>query len=93
MRARIILVIVVIALFIWGMFTAAGRWDWMQGWGYLALIIGGGSVTDIILWFKDPELLRRRSRFGAGTKTWDKVILTIFGTSTVMMMCRTHDMI
>jgi len=77
MFIRILLAVVVIALLVWGLFTTAGRWDWMQGWVYLAVIIGGGTVSDAILWWKNPELLRRRSRFGEGTKTWDKVILTM----------------
>ncbi|MGI9434678.1 MAG: methyltransferase family protein [Geminicoccaceae bacterium] len=86
MFIRILLAVVVIALLVWGLFTTAGRWDWMQGWVYLAVIIGGGTVSDVILWWKNPELLRRRSRFGKGTKTWDKIILTVFGVTSVLMM-------
>lgn len=86
MFIRILLAVVVIALLVCGLFTTAGRWDWMQGWVYLAVIIGGGTVSDVILWWKNPELLRRRSRFGEGTKTWDKIILTVFGATSVLMM-------
>jgi protein-S-isoprenylcysteine O-methyltransferase Ste14 len=83
---RIILTIPVIGLLTWGLFAVAGRWDWMQGWAYLALLIGSGTISDIILWRKNPDLLRRRGRIGAGTKTWDKVILGVFGLTSVLMM-------
>lgn len=66
---RITLVALVVALLVGGLFAVAGRWDWIQGWAYLAMIVGGGTVTDIILWWWSPELLRRRSRLGQGTKT------------------------
>ena len=83
---RITLVALVVALLVGGLFAVAGRWDWMQGWAYLAMIVGGGTVTDIILWWWSPELLRRRSHLGQGTKTWDKIILFVFGVTSVLMM-------
>lgn len=86
MLIRTILAVSIIGLLVWGLFAAAGRWDWTQGWAYLALIVGGGTITDIVLWWNNPELLRRRSRFGEGTKTWDKVILVVFGVTSVLTM-------
>ena len=43
------------------------------------MIVGGGTITNTILWWNNPELMRRRSRFGEETKTWDKLILVVFG--------------
>ena len=83
---RIALIIVAVTVFVCGLFALAGRWDWMQGWAYLAVLIIGSAANDGILWRKNPDLLRRRGRFGKGTKTWDKVILVIFGLTSVMVM-------
>ena len=72
-----------VAVFIWCFFTIAGRWNWISGWGYLLILITCSSLNDFILWLKNPELLRLRGRFGHGTKTWDKVCLTLFGMAYV----------
>lgn len=86
MPKRIVLTVVVLVLFICGFFAAAGRWDWIQGWIYLGILASGGAINDIILWRKNPELLRRRGEFGKGTKNWDKVILFFFGLTSVLIM-------
>lgn len=86
MLRRLVLIIAVVALFVWAFFAAAGRWDWIQGWAYLAFVVGGGAISDIILWRKNPDLLHRRGRIGEGTKTWDKVILSSFGLTSVLIM-------
>ena len=86
MLKRTFLVIVVVAPFVWVLFTIAGRWDWIQGWAYLAVFVGGGTVSDLILWRRNPDLLRRRGRIGEGTKTWDKIILGTFGVTSVLIM-------
>ena len=57
MLKRTILIIVIVALLVWSWFTVAGRWDWMQGWAYLAITIGDGRVSDIILWRRNPDLV------------------------------------
>ncbi|MBX3172153.1 MAG: isoprenylcysteine carboxylmethyltransferase family protein [Candidatus Eremiobacteraeota bacterium] len=50
----------------------AGRWDWWAGWVCwlvnLAIILLGG----ILLYVRNPELLRRRSQVGENTQLWDK---------------------
>ncbi len=76
---RIIAMLVVTALFAWGFFALAGRWDWIRGWVYICILIAGNTINELILWRKNPELFRMRGRTGAGTKTWDKLCLALFG--------------
>ena len=86
MLKRTIQAVVVLSLLIWGFFWVAGRWDWMRGWTYLAVLTGGAATNDLMLWRKNPELLLRRGKFGEGTKTWDKFILFGFGLTSVLIM-------
>ncbi len=83
---RITAVLVVTALFVWGFFALAGRWDWIAGWAYLSILIAGAALNDLCLWFKNPELLRQRSRIGEGTKRWDKFCLALFGLTFLLIM-------
>ena len=57
----------------------AGGLDWFRGWVYLGLLIVGRTIGTRYIERKDPELLRRRGQIGQGTKTWDLVLLTLFG--------------
>ncbi len=68
----------VTALFLVGLFTAAGSWGWVLGWAYVGLLTLGQTVTAIVIRRKDPELLARRGAIGEGTKAWDRVVLGLF---------------
>ena len=70
--ARIALVPLSFALVVAGFFWVAGDWEWWRGWGYLAVVLVGHGGSGLIVWRHDPELIRRRSRPGAGTKRWDQ---------------------
>lgn len=54
----------------------AGRWDWKAGWecwlANLAIMVVGG----VTLYYRNPELLRRRSEVGENTLLWDKALVT-----------------
>jgi protein-S-isoprenylcysteine O-methyltransferase Ste14 len=82
MNAKILLRVsrglAVTALFIAGLFTAAGSWGWVLGWAYVGLLTAGQTVTAVIIRRKDPELLSRRGAAGEGTKGWDRVALGLF---------------
>lgn len=82
----VIKVLIIGALFVWGLFAIAGRWDWLEGWVYLAVVIAGAILNYVILDRKNPDLLRRRAKFGKDTKGWDKLILTLFGVTSVLVM-------
>lgn len=62
-----------------GVFGLVGRWDWYRGWALIGLLIIGRLVSVPYLWRKNPELMKRRGQFGEGTKTWDVILLTVFG--------------
>jgi len=65
-------------LFVTVFFWTAGKFDWLRGWIYIVLLACGQGTSTFYVWWKDPELLRRRSEIGEGTKTWDKVLVRLF---------------
>lgn len=69
----------IITLVFISIFRLAGGWNWVRGWVFLGLLIVGQALSTVYMVRKDPELLRRRGQIGQGTKTWDLVLLTLFG--------------
>jgi protein-S-isoprenylcysteine O-methyltransferase Ste14 len=86
-RLRLILGILVLLLYILALFLLAGRWDWVQGWVFIGLILMGQTSCALFLRRKSPELLRRRARIGEGTKPWDKVWLAGFMVLYLAIPC------
>ena len=78
---RILMGLIVVPLFFWGFFVAAGGAGWVRGWIFLGVQIVGNSIISILIVKKDPELARRRATFGEGTKRWDFVMLGVFGVT------------
>lgn len=76
---KIAFAVALLPLSVWALFALAGRWDWLPGWGFLAVMGIGNGANDYYLWRKNPELFFARARFGEGTKTWDIVCLSLFG--------------
>ena len=70
--------IATLALFGAILFVPAGRLDWTLGWIYLGVTTAGIAVNWACLRRWNPELIDRRMRFGAGTKSWDKVWSALF---------------
>ena len=60
------------------LFLPAGRWDWVAGWLYLAVLTISTIVTYAYLQLRNPELIVHRMRMGKGTKRWDKIWLGVF---------------
>ncbi len=60
------------------LFVPAGRLDWPAGWLYLSLVTLNSLANYAYLRRTNPELITYRSRFGKGTKTWDKVWMALF---------------
>jgi protein-S-isoprenylcysteine O-methyltransferase Ste14 len=52
-------------------FLAAGDARWTRGWAHLALLAASLVGHRVHVARRNPALLRRRRRIGAGTKTWD----------------------
>ena len=59
------------------MFLPAGRLDWMRGWMFLAAFFTLTIPSLMYLRRTNPEIFAARSRIHGGTKTWDKVILSL----------------
>ena len=70
---------VVTTLVFIGVFLWVGRWDWFRGWAFLGLLVVGFTLNGLYMWRKNPELMIRRGQIGKGTKTWDLVMLALFG--------------
>jgi protein-S-isoprenylcysteine O-methyltransferase Ste14 len=66
-----------LALFFGVPILASGRLDWVVGWLTLGVLALGGLASWLVLRTKNPDLLKRRKRLGAGTKRWDKVVLAV----------------
>lgn len=86
LSTRVFLGAVTIVLFVAMFFWVAGRFDWTRGWAYVVLLIVGQSISSLCVWRRDPEVLRRRGKIGQGTKTWDKIVLGLFGTSFLAVL-------
>ena len=71
---------------VWGLFALAGRWDWYAGWAYLAVLYLIHITTSAYLWFTNPDVLRWRTQYGEGTKSWDKVCLVAFGVTFLITL-------
>ncbi len=76
----------VIALVFISIFGLAGGWNWLRGWVFLGLLIVGQTFSTVYIGRKDPELLRRRGQIGQGTKTWDLVLLALFGLTYLAIL-------
>jgi protein-S-isoprenylcysteine O-methyltransferase Ste14 len=67
-----------VLLFALLLFVPASRMDWTQGWIYVGIVGADVVVNWMCLARWNPGLIARRMRFGAGTKTWDKVWSVLF---------------
>ena len=74
------------AAFLVLLFSCAGRLNWTRGWVFIALLATGQTLSSLIIWRKNPDLLIRRSQPGKGTKTWDIVLLSLFGISYLIVV-------
>ena len=68
------------------LFVAAGRLDWFQAWAFILAF--GGYLLFYALWASrnDPGQLNERSRTGQNTKSWDKIILTLYTILLLAML-------
>jgi len=65
------------------LFIPAGRLDWWQGWALVGIYAVWTAANALILIPKNPELLAERTMRKKGNKTWDTVILSIVGLTTI----------
>ena len=60
------------------MFFAAGTLRWASGWLYAGISAVGFGGHRLFVMIKSPEVIRRRSEIGPGTRGWDIVWLVVF---------------
>ena len=65
------LLVVALALFV-----PAGI-NWTEGWIFLAIFILQLAIAAVYLWRRNPEIFVARSKFHAGTKSWDWVAISV----------------
>ncbi|WP_147819430.1 methyltransferase family protein [Salidesulfovibrio onnuriiensis] len=67
-------------------FIAAGRLDIGKAWAAFGLHLSGAAVGAILMWRFAPELANLRAAARQGTKAWDKAILTIYFSLTLLVI-------
>jgi protein-S-isoprenylcysteine O-methyltransferase Ste14 len=65
------------------LFWSAGRIDWWQAWGALAVMFGWITATAIVILRFNPDLLAERLGPRKGAKPWDTAILSSLGLVTL----------
>ncbi len=65
------------------LFLAAGRLDWVMGWALVGITFLWASATALIGILRNPGLLAERLGPRKGAKTWDTLIMSIFGLATL----------
>jgi len=59
------------------LFLGAGRLDWWEAWGILAIYFLIAATVAMWILFHDPGLSAERSRVGKNVKPWDKVLVSL----------------
>ncbi len=67
-------------------FLPAGTIAWLPGWIFLAVLILGFGASALVLARVNPIIYRARSRFQAGTKSWDKALLAVILPAMVAIL-------
>jgi len=73
--------IVIVAL---SLFLSAGRWDWAMGWALVGIYVIWSAANALILIPRSPELLAERGTRRKDVKSWDTMILSIIGLTTLV---------
>ncbi len=70
------------------LFISAWKWDWWNAWAHLGLYLAYLAFNAVFLISKHKELVEERSRVGAGTKGWDKIIggISAFGGLLILAL-------
>ena len=67
------------------LFLAAGTVDWIAGWAVVIITAGWVIATAIVVIPRYPELLAERIGPKKGAKTWDTVVLSLYGVTMMVM--------
>ena len=83
---RFVLSIILLALLIYGIVLAAGRWDWIELWIILATYLIVFSCWTLYLKLKNPELLHERATAFKKGKKWDRILISIYWVLILVFM-------
>ncbi len=67
------------------LFLAAGTLNWIAGWAIVIVMAGWVTATAIVVIPRYPELLAERVGPRKGSKTWDTVLLSMYGLVMLIM--------
>ncbi|WP_202618642.1 MULTISPECIES: isoprenylcysteine carboxylmethyltransferase family protein [unclassified Ensifer] len=67
-------------------FVPAGTIAWRPGWMFLAVLILSFGASALVLARVNPVIFRARSRFQAGTKSWDMALLAVILPAMVAVL-------
>lgn len=76
---RLLQLVAAIGLWIAALFGGAGRFDWLQGWIYLAAYLSMMAVAAAVIYRRNPSLFEARARWRHhDTKPFDKIFMALF---------------
>ncbi len=67
------------------LFLAAGTVNWIAGWAMVVVMAGWVIATAIVVIPRRPELLAERVGPKKGAKTWDTILLSLYGLVMMIM--------
>lgn len=67
------------------LFLAAGTVNWIAGWAMVIIMAGWVIATAIVVIPHRPELLAERLGPRRGAKTWDTVLLSLYGVAMMIL--------
>jgi len=68
------------------LFLASGRLDWGMAWVYLFVYVAAITMNAFLLIRKNPELIAERAEMKAGAKGWDKVLASLYVTTSSLVL-------
>ena len=69
-----------------GLFWAAGRWDWWQGWAFLGFFSIYINALSIWLAKTNPDLYAERSRIAENIEPWDHWVIRFYNASLIALI-------
>jgi protein-S-isoprenylcysteine O-methyltransferase Ste14 len=67
------------------LFLSSGELGWGMAWVYLGLNAAVVVATGIVLLQVNPQVIAERTRTGPGTPTWDRVLVTLYAVSGLII--------
>ncbi len=67
------------------LFLAAGTVNWIAGWAMVIIMAGWVIATAVVVIPRYPELLAERVGPRRGAKTWDTVLLSLYGVAMMIL--------